>query len=352
MKRSDRISIPLILDIDNDNFSRLGTIISKSKMKNIVVFFGEGINNLFGQKIMESLNTKDINILKTFDYDDVNIESIVNIAFTIPKETEAIIGIGGGKVLDASKYICYLNHIPFISIPTSTSNDGFASSTCSLIINGKRRTIVAKVPYGIIVDIDVLKSAPVKFVYSGIGDLISKITAIYDWNYEQENGYTVIDDVAEMIAKKSVNSFVRVEFETFKDDFFLKELIDSLVMSGFASEIAQNSSPVSGSEHLISHALDRILDKPELHGIQVGIATYIMSIVQNHRSQRVLKVLKETGFFDYVKTLQMKKDDFENAIRLAPSIKPDRYTYLHNPQNIEKAIKVLCEDEILRNILF
>ena len=43
---------------------------------------------------------------------------------------------------------------------------------------------------------------------------------------------------------------------------FLKELVDSLAMSGIANEIAGSSAPTSGSEHLISHALDKILEIP------------------------------------------------------------------------------------------
>ena len=82
-----------------------------------------------------------------------------------------------------------------------------------------------------------------------------------------------------------------------KDELFLKELVDSLAMSGIANEIAGSSAPTSGSEHLISHALDKILEHPQLHGIQVGIATYIMSVVQNHRYVRVCTVLKRTGLF-------------------------------------------------------
>ena len=84
--------------------------------------------------------------------------------------------------------------------------------------------------------------------------------------------------------------------------------------------------PTSGSEHLISHALDKILEVPQLHGIQVGIATYIMAKVQDHRYIRVSTVLKNTGFWDYVATLHMKKADFLKAIDMAPTIKPHRHT--------------------------
>ncbi len=122
-------------------------------------------------------------------------------------------------------------------------------------------------------------------------------------------------------------------------------------MSGIANEMAGNSAPSSGSEHLISHALDKILEVPQLHGIQVGIATYIMSKVQDHRYTRVNQVLTDTGFWDYVKTLNLKKDDFKKAIELAPTIKPNRHTFIHESHYREQALKLLDEDDLLKTIL-
>ncbi|MEW8987036.1 MAG: iron-containing alcohol dehydrogenase, partial [Bacillus sp. (in: firmicutes)] len=108
-----------------------------------------------------------------------------------------------------------------------------------------------------------------------------------------------------------------------------------------------NSAPISGSEHLISHALDKISDTAQMHGVQVGIATYIVAKVQNHRHERVKKVFERTGFFDYVQTLSLHKDEYRQAIDLAPSIKPNRYTFLHEEKYREKAKQLLDEDEIL-----
>lgn len=346
-----RISIPTILEVGKGNISNTGAIIEKAGFSNIALFLGSGINGLFGEKIKNSFNPQLSKILKIYENDDIDINSIVQEAFSMPPETDVIVGVGGGKSLDAAKYAAFLKKLPFISIPTSISNDGFSSSFCSLIVNGKRTSVNASMPYGIIVDIDVIKSAPEKFIFSGIGDLVSKITSLYDWEFEEDNGRGKVDDFALMISKKSVNSFIRTEFQNIKDDRFIKELVDSLAMCGIAVEIAQNSAPVSGSEHLISHALDKILENPQLHGIQVGVATYIMSKVQNHRYQRITKVLNDTGFFEYVKTLNMKVSDFEKAIDLAPTIKPDRYTYIHLEEYRDEAKRILNEDEIMKDIL-
>lgn len=346
-----KIAIPSILEVGKNNINNVGTLIKKGMFKKVSVCFGDGIYELFGETIKKSLIEANIEIQNIETIVNINFDEISKKAFELPNDVDALIGIGGGKAIDAVKYMSFLKKMPFISIPTSTSNDGFASSGASLLVNNKRMSLPAKTPYGIIVDIDVIKGAPEKFIYSGIGDLVSNITALHDWKFEEENGNTIVDDFATMISKKAVNSFVRTEFKGIKDDLFLKELVDSLTLNGISMEIAGDSSPASGAEHLISHALDKFLENPQLHGVQVGIATYIMAKVQNHRAKRIKTILEETGFFEYVKTLKMKKDDFKKAIDLAPSIKPGRYTYIHVKENQLLAKKIIDTDEILNNIL-
>ncbi len=347
-----RIEIPTIMEVDSNRLSHVGSYLERAGIAQVVVFFGDGIRALFGETILTSIHNKpSLKLLDTFDYDDIHLEKLMPLAFTLPKNTDAIIGIGGGKVLDTAKYIAFLNNLPFISIPTSTSNDGFSSSGCSLLIDGRRTSVQAAMPFGIIVDLDVIKNAPKKFIFSGLGDIVSKITAIYDWYYEEQNHAARVDDFAAMLARKSVNSIVRMPYTDITERYFLKEIVDSLTMSGIAMEIAGSSAPASGSEHLISHALDKLLDTPQLHGIQVGVATYLMSLVQKHRFERIEKFLGDTGFFSYVETLGMKAEDFEAAIDLAPSIKPSRHTFIHIEENRLLAKKLLRENEILKRIL-
>lgn len=121
-------------------------------------------------------------------------------------------------------------------------------------------------------------------------------------------------------------------------------------MSGIANEIVGSSAPTSGSEHLISHALDKRSEAPQLHGIQVGVATYLMSLVQDHRYKRVHTIFADTGFFDHVETLNLNVNDYLEAVELAPSIKPFRHTYLHEEKYRKLAKKFLVEDETLRRI--
>lgn len=351
MINTREIQIPSILKIDTDLLCKIGKIISAEGINKVIILFGNGLIEMFGHRVMKGMAENNVEVLQYMEMDTVNIDDLVKLAFSFPNTTQAILGIGGGKVIDAAKYCAFLRKLPFISVPTSASSDGFSSASASLYVDGRRKSVPATIAYGIFADIDVIKSAPRSFLFSGIGDMVSKITALYDWDFEENSGYSTVNDFAMMISKKAVNSFVRTPFKDISDPRFIKELLDSLAMSGIANEIAGNSAPTSGSEHLISHALDQMLERPNLHGIQVGVATYLMSVVQEHRYERVNTVFTETGFWEYVKSLEMKREDFVNAVNKAPSVKPFRHTYLHEEKYRDRAIEVLHNDSRLKEIL-
>ena len=127
------IAIPAILKVGADTLSQIGVYLSEKNISKVVIYFGNGLINLFGDKVMNGLTEANITVLHYEELDTVRIEDIMTMAFSIPNDTQAILGIGGGKVIDAAKYMCYLRKLCFISVPTSASSDGFCSSTASLI---------------------------------------------------------------------------------------------------------------------------------------------------------------------------------------------------------------------------
>ena len=345
------IGIPTILKVGENTLEKMGEYLAEYEIDKVVIYFGNGLINLFGDKVFNGFKKAGVEVLHYEELDTVKIEDLMDMAFSLPNETEAVIGLGGGKVIDAAKYMCYLKKLPFVSVPTSASSDGFCSSTASLIVNERRLSVPAELADAIIVDTQAILSAPAKFILSGVGDMMAKITAVYDWQFEAGGGYSVLNDTAVMIAKNAVNSFARLPLDMVEKPVFIRELVNGLTLSGLANEIAGSSAPTSGSEHLISHALDKNSPAPQLHGIQVGIATYIMAIVQEHRVRRIKQVFTDTGFFEYCKTLSLSKDEYKKAIDIAPSIKPFRHTYLHEEKYREKAKEVIDTDEILKEIL-
>ncbi|MGI8314174.1 iron-containing alcohol dehydrogenase family protein [Halobacillus mangrovi] len=342
------IPIPAILEIRNGAIYHLEALLNKHGFKKVLVLFDDFTFHQFEQEVRGAFSTLELETVLLNN--QMDLRELVTYAFSF-HPYDVIVAIGGGSVIDYGKYISFSRGTPFISVPTSSSNDGFASSNCSLLIGGKKTTVPAKVPYGIVADLDIIQHAPDKFILAGVGDLMSNITALYDWEFEESQGVGYVNAFASMLSKKAVNSFIRTPMQDIKNPTFLKELVSSLTMGGVATVISGNSAPISGSEHLISHALDKYAEHPQMHGIQVGIATYIMANVHEHRAERMQKVFSRTGFFDYVKSLEMKKQDFQQAIEKSPLIKPNRYTFLHQEEYRTKALRFVEEDEVMRDIL-
>ncbi len=109
-------------------------------------------------------------------------------------------------------------------------------------------------------------------------------------------------------------------------------------------EICGSSRPASGSEHLISHALDSISQRPRLHGLQVGVATYLISRVQKNQSERIAGLFDHVGFWSEIQLDPFSRPEWHEAIRLAPTIKQDFYTILSEADARADAEQILDQD--------
>lgn len=347
-----QINIPYLLKIGYGKISRIGKYLIDKGLSNVALFWGEGMEEVFGGKLYKGFEQHDIEVVCKRDVQFINIEEIDKIAFNLPRNTDAIIGIGGGKALDFAKYCAHLLKKPFISVPTSVSNDGFCSPNTSLLVDGKRKSVKSSIPFGVVIDLDIISKSPKIFLYSGIGDMISKVTALWDWKVAFRKGYERYNDFAAMMAYNSIDILLIRKQDDILSSDFQRSLTTSLLISGISMEIAGTSRPASGSEHLISHALDEKSRRPHMHGLQVGTATYLCALLQNNPdTDKIREFLQQTGFFDYVAEDTFIKDEFVQALQFAPLIKKDYYTVLSEKDSYNRALHYIETDNILKRLI-
>lgn len=347
-----QINIPYLVKIGEGKLAKMGRYLVDKNFNNVAVFWAEGIEDIFGPVFTQSLQTYGINILHKQDVKFINIEEVTKVAFNLPSNLDAIIGIGGGKALDFAKYCAHLLKVPFISLPTATSNDGFCSPNCSLLVDGRRKSIKASIPFGVVIDLDIIRQCPKIYFYSGLGDMMSKITALWDWKKAAQKGLAHYNDFAALMAYNSLDLlFIKHSFDIEAIEF-QRSLTNSLLISGISMEIAGTSRPASGSEHLISHALDAVCRCPKMHGLQVGVATYLCALLQNNLSvDNLCEVFEKTGFFDYVAQNPLDYNEFVDALRIAPTIKRDYYTVLSEKNMFDKALSLIESNDILKRLI-
>ena len=347
-----QIDIPYLLKIGEGKLAKIGKYLCDKEFNRIAVFTGEGIEQIIGPSFQQGLNDCSIETVLKKEVTDIDLENIARTAFSLPASIDAIVGIGGGKALDFAKYAAYLLRLPYIAVPTSVSNDGFCSPSSSLTVLGKRKSVKSGIPFGVVIDLNIIKNNPDIFLYSGIGDMVSKITALRDWKDAFRKSGEHFNDFAALMAYNSLDIlFLKHSFNIHAPEF-QRSLANSLLTSGIAMEIAGTSRPASGSEHLISHALDAVCARPKAHGIQVGVATYLCALLQeNDNIDDIVSVLTNTGFLDFVSQNPFDRTEFEKALKAAPTIKSNYYTVLSETDSLQKALGFLDTDKILNRLI-
>lgn len=130
---------------------------------------------------METLNACFAGKGYTIDYEVFAGEATTAKCEAWAKQCEdtgvtAVVGIGGGKVLDTAKGISHLAHIPDVIIPTVCSTDAPCSSLSIMYTDEgvfDKYFFLNACPNIVLVDTDVIAHAPAKLLVAGMGDAMA-----------------------------------------------------------------------------------------------------------------------------------------------------------------------------------
>ncbi|MEE9410573.1 MAG: iron-containing alcohol dehydrogenase, partial [Candidatus Heimdallarchaeota archaeon] len=113
-----------------------------------------------------------------------------------------------------------------------------------------------------------------------------------------------------------------------QSDGYSRIVMNSLIGSSLAMCVAGSSRPGSGSEHMFSHALDSIAEKPALHGEQCAVGSILMAFLHDLDWEKIKSTMEKIGLKTKARDLDIKDDEIIKALEIAHSIRPERYTIL------------------------
>jgi glycerol-1-phosphate dehydrogenase [NAD(P)+] len=340
-----QVDIPALVRIKPGALERVGNYLRRQSFTRAALFQSEQLVSPLPETLLAGLQREEIALTVAREVNDARFESSQALFKELPRNTQCVLGLGGGKALDVAKHVAFLAGLPYLAIPTSLSNDGFCSPQASLTIDGQRRSLTAAMPYGVVVDTDVCLSAPEILWLSGIGDLVCKFTAVADWKLAFHAVGETVDDFAALLSDSTVFQFVA---RPTRDGIGTTSLATALMLNGVAMGICGSSRPASGSEHLISHALDALSKRPRLHGLQVGVATYVVSRLQRNFTEAIDRLFAATGFWQAIKDDPFSRAEWLAAARAAPDIKPGYFTVLSSRDCLPEITEMLHNDPRLR----
>ncbi|MEM4391458.1 MAG: iron-containing alcohol dehydrogenase, partial [Candidatus Nitrosotenuis sp.] len=152
------------------------------------------------------------------------------------------------------------------------------------------------------------------------------ITAVRDWELGRDKTGEYYGRYSANLASMSTKILLEAAEKKKRPD--VREIVEALISAGVASCIAGSSRPCSGSEHLFSHALDKLAPNVGLHGEKCGIGTILMAKLQGQDWKKIVRTLRNVGAPTTAKQIKLKKEILIEALMIAQSLRPQRYTIL------------------------
>lgn len=250
-----------------------------------VVVCDENTYRVAGEKVYNALKDAGFDaILLKFEREEELVpdqRTIGELLLTIQPETEFLVAVGSGSITDTCRVNAMRCHLPFVSVGTAASMDGYTSVVAPLILNGVKIHRAGPCPEIILCDLDVLATAPVKMVRSGVGDVLGKYIAIADWQIgniinDEPYCHTCGEIVLEAVDKLLAN----IPDILNRTEKGMKVLIEGLLLAGITIMIVGHTRAVASVEHNIGHFIEmKTLEKfgkTPSHGTTVGVATLLV----------------------------------------------------------------------------
>lgn len=242
------------------------------------------------------------------------------------KNVDIILGFGGGRSLDVAKLLARDTKLNWISIPTAASHDGIASNVASVMQDGYKYSQKCKSPIAVIADLSIISKAPNNLRSAGVGDIICKSSSLAEWRLAYEYKNEPFDE--------KIYSMVEHALASVLQNQSLKTLVEAEVNAGRAMSAFGSSRPCSGTEHAISHAMDR--RNHGFHGFQVAFATPLCihylekSGYTKYKVTDLQHVMQKNGLISTLigmnMTLELFLDDIHHALKIME--KRNRYSVL------------------------
>jgi len=326
-----RMQLPREVIIGNGTIERVAEVSRRLGFtKSALIIAGSKTYDVAGKVVKKLLEEDGIEVNR-FLVESATVKDVDAVEEQIKaSRPQVVFGVGGGTKIDVAKLSSARQKAPFVSVPTTASHDGIASSLSSVKGFEKPYSVMAQAPIAIIADTNIIMRAPWRSIISGCGDVVAKFTAVKDWKLAHEEKNEYYGEYAASLALMSAK-LVMQNAKLIKpgNEEGLRVLLEALISCGVSMSIAGSSRPCSGSEHLFSHALDMVKSNHAMHGEQCGVGAIMMTCLHKENWKQVRKTLKMVGGPTNANGLHVENEYVIKALEIAPTIRPERYTILN-----------------------
>ena len=232
-------------------------------------------------------------------------------------EFDTIVGIGGGMAIDVAKYISWKLNKKLVSIPTILSVDAFTTPAAGVRVKHHVEYLGIASPNPLIIDYDLLRSAPKELNIAGVGDLFSIHTASFDWQYANSRGKSEYPFSQNAIDNgKKILDFIYDNIGNIKEnnDNGLRSIVEAYISLNTICLPIDHFRIEEGSEHYLFYELEERLKRSFIHGNIIGLGIYLLSRLQKNDPLFITEMMDNSGLIYHPNSMNIKREDLRESL--------------------------------------
>ncbi len=246
---------------------------------------------------------------------------VVDAQVASAPQCDTVLAVGGGRAIDLGKYLAWKRGCRLVTVPTVLSVDAFVTPAAGLRRDHRVEYVGEASPDPLVVDYDLLRTAPDELNIAGAGDLLSIHTATFDWELAdraRRSEYPLsADDVR---AARAIVEDVRTaagEIRACSDDG-LRMLVEGYMRVNTICLPRGHYRVEEGSEHFLFYELEERLGRPFIHGHIIGLGVCVMSRLQNNAAEEIVALMNSLGLTYQPRAMQLRRADLVDSLKALP----------------------------------
>ena len=243
-----------------------------------------------GSQIEKSLQLSSLELQLEFFQGHCSDEEVDRLLSKVPASIDVVVGVGGGQCLDASKMVANRLNLPVMTVATLASTCA-ASSPVSAVYTPEHVFVRVehydRCPVAALVDPDIIRDAPTRYLTAGIGDTLAKWYEAFPINEgifqdaKTKAGLKIAELARDLLIEYSVQAIK--DCQSGITSQALCQVIDTnILLGGLVGGIGSDTCRSSGA-HSIHYGMTCI---PEMHEVYHGELVAFGILCQLHLEEK------------------------------------------------------------------